>query len=114
MIGNLINGPGIEVRTDGSGAMPYLSNAQDNDPGIGQMRLRNSNIEVWTGTIWQTWYQRHVTVALDHRTQEILAWADSERQRQQSLKSSMDQHPGLREAYEKFEIMRVLCEQQTS
>jgi hypothetical protein len=43
--------------------------------------------------------------------QEILTWAEKKMREDLELEKRMEQHPGLRDAYEKFKVMDVLTQE---
>lgn len=77
---------------------------------VGQMRYNTNtqNMEVFDGTMWQTWATNSATVTLTPEAEELLDWARKKRQEDVNLKMRMEQHPGLKDAYEKFMIMDAL------
>lgn len=58
--------------------------------------------------MWQTWANNSATVTLTPEAEELLDWARQKRQEEVNLKMRMEEHPGLKDAYEKFKIMDAL------
>jgi hypothetical protein len=48
------------------------------------------------------------SVGLTPEAETLLDWARQKRDEEYKLKSLMDKHPGLKEAYERLEIMKAL------
>lgn len=106
MIRNLTVGPGLTINGSYNN-MPFMS------PGAqhaGQMHINTNtgDLEVFDGTCWRT-CTISPTVALEPKVQKILEWAENKMLEDQRLKDLMSRHPGLRDTYEKFEIMKALC-----
>ncbi len=76
----------------------------------GQVRYNTStqNMEVFDGNMWQCWSNSTATVGLTQEAEELLDWARKKRQEEVNLRMRMEQHPGLKDAYEKFMIMDAL------
>ena len=92
--------------------MPYLNTSQ---PMTGMIRV-NPNMgrtEVYDGQNWiQFGADAHVD--LSETTKQTLAWAQEKMLEEHRLKELMGQHPGLKDAYERLEIMKILVMEQES
>jgi hypothetical protein len=64
--------------------------------------------ETFNGIEWVA-IEQQVSIGLSQEAEDILAWAKAKMEQEANLKSAMEKHPGLREAYERFEIMKTLC-----
>jgi hypothetical protein len=102
MISTLTGHAGIMV-TGGSSA-PYINMS---NPSAGMIRYNGSQMEVYDGNGWLP-MASHQTIQLDARTQELLSWADRKMKEEVDLMRRIEQHPGLKDAYEKFKIMDAL------
>lgn len=91
--------------------IPYVSPSTDN-PIQGVMRLNVDKLEVFDRGIWRPWRLDSVTIELNDVTRELLEWCQRQRERQSKLDALMQQHPGLQDLHDKFEMMRVLCEKE--
>jgi hypothetical protein len=89
--------------TGGSSA-PYINMS---NPSAGMVRYNGSQMEVYDGHSWLS-MTSHQTIQLDAHTQELLSWADRKMKEEVDLMRRMEQHPGLKDAYEKFKIMDAL------
>lgn len=84
---------------------PYIS------PGAvsaGMVRYHNNELEVYDGISWLKLTGSVTTVGLSGEAEAAITWASQQRQEQARLTELMAKHPGLRAAYEQFEIMKIL------
>jgi hypothetical protein len=42
-------------------------------------------------------------------SKQTIEWAHNKMQEEKKLKEMMDRHPGLKDLYDKFEMMKILC-----
>jgi len=93
-----------------SGQLSTYVNGYSGLQGVGNMRYNtsNQNMEVYDGTTWVTLNMGYASVALSAEAESLLDWAKQKRNEELALKARMDQHPGLRDAYERLEIMKAL------
>ena len=82
-------------------------------PMMGQIRFNPStmNYEVYDGTIWQI-VSNSVPVGLSHEADEGLRWAIEKKREEENLKERMEKHPGLKDAWEKFQMMDILTKEE--
>jgi hypothetical protein len=78
--------------------------------GVGNIRYNtsNQNLEVYDGNTWIPMNMGYVDIGLTHEAESLLDWAKQKRDEELLLKARMEKHPGLREAYERLEIMKAL------
>lgn len=107
MIKNILGGPGINV-SSGYGT-PYISPGAQS-AGMTRYNTSTQNLEVYDGNAWLT-MTNDTSVSLDTSTMEVISWARKKMLEEQQLEQLMKRHPGLRDTYEKFEIMKALCSQ---
>ena len=107
MITSLTGSAGIMVT--GGSSPPYINMQQ---ASAGMVRYSGSSrlMEVYDGTVWLQ-IGSHPTIQLDSHVQEILHWAEKKMREELELEKRMEQHPGLRDAYEKFKVMDVLTQE---
>jgi hypothetical protein len=103
-------GPYLVV-TGGFPNYPYVS------PGsvcAGQLRWNtNTNeIEINDGVIWRSLGANNTSIGLSTDAQEALTWAVIKMKAERELNQRMERHPGLRDTYEKFQIMDALCREE--
>jgi len=63
---------------------------------------------VFDGSAWQRMDTSAAQVGLTIEAESLLDWAREKRQEEVNLRMRMEQHPGLKDAYEKFKIMDAL------
>lgn len=80
---------------------------------VGQLRYNPStqNMEVYDGNMWQTMSQS-ITVGLSWDADTAIRWAIEKQKEEQGLKERLAKHPGLKDAYERFQIMDILCREE--
>lgn len=76
----------------------------------GQVRYNSQagGMEIFDGTAWQRIGDSIAQVGLSPEADRILDWAQRKMDEEAELKSRMERHPGLKDAYEKFKIMDAL------
>jgi hypothetical protein len=86
-------------------------NSQSGQSMVGQLRFNpvNQLIEAYDGNGWITMPTGHSSIGLTWDAEEAIAWAIEKRREEQELKELCEQHPGLQEAYDKFQVMKALC-----
>ena len=92
------------------------SNAPPISPGAqsaGMLRYNtNSNcIEVYNGQAWFS-IETNADILLSPVAQQALDWSIKKMEEESRLQSLMAKHPGLKELNDKFEIMKVLCQEE--
>jgi hypothetical protein len=108
MIGQISGGSGIEVAY-GALTLPYVT-PNSNNPIQGMLRIHNTTLQVFVGTDWLSVSLPPTQVSVNSDTRELLEWAREKRKREAELEALMQQHPGLRDLHDRFEIFRTLCE----
>jgi hypothetical protein len=93
-----------------SGQQSTYVNGYSGLQGVGNVRYNtsNQNMEVYDGTTWVTLNMGYASVGLNHEAESLLDWAKQKRNEELLLKDRMEKHPGLKEAYERLEIMKAL------
>lgn len=86
------------------------------NPGVqsaGMVRYNTSNacMEVYDGHSWFT-FSGHAEVSLTPEAQRIMDWAKAKMAAEEKLAVMLERHPGLKDAWERFEIMKQLCMEQ--
>jgi hypothetical protein len=108
MINDIISSSPM-IHVSGIPVRPYIS------PGAysaGMVRYHNSQLEVYDGNYWQLLSSGSTYVGLSPIAEEAIAWAVQQKQEQQRIHELMQKHPGLKAAYEQFEIMKILVTQE--
>jgi hypothetical protein len=109
MINNLsITSP--HLTTSGAYITPYIGNTGQS---AGNMRFNTTTqqMEVFDGSIWIS-ISQNVTVGMSYPAEEAIRWAHEKMSEERALKERMKRHPGLRDAYEKFQIMDILTKEE--
>ena len=104
-----IHASGRYVQVSGGSTSTYV-NGYSGLQGVGNMRYNtsNQNMEVFDGSTWITLNMGYSSVGLTPEAEVLLDWAKQKRDEEFKLKSLMEKHPGLKEAYERLEIMKAL------
>jgi hypothetical protein len=102
-----LQGSAHVVVTGGNTSVPYV-NSNINNPVQGMMRISGSDMQVFDGSGWLSMTTSYATVALSPTTEEAINWAKRKMQEEKDLHKRMEQHPGLKSAYEQFQIMDAL------
>ncbi len=111
MIKNIYgNSEWIDVDSSGS-SMPYLQISQ---PLTGMVRMNPSmnRMEVYDGNNWIEIANGSAGIDLSEQAKQVLSWAYDKMGEENKLKELMDRHPGLKELNDKFEMMKVLCQEE--
>jgi hypothetical protein len=108
-----IHARGRYMQIMGGSASTYV-NANPGAQGVGNLRFNTSNqqMEVYDGSSWQELNMPHATVGLSDEAESLLDWAREKRYDEMVFKTLMEKHPGLKEAYERLEIMKALTLQE--
>lgn len=79
--------------------------------GILRWNTNTNTIEVYNG---MSWYNIDTSVNLDlsEYAKQALSWAYAKMVEENRLKELMARNPGLKDLHDKFEMMRVLCQQE--
>ena len=110
MIKNLYgNSSWLTISQQGT-TMPYLNTTQ---PMTGMIRV-NSNLgrtEVYDGQNWVQ-YGADAHVDLSEQAKQTLSWAYDKMGEERRLRELIDRHPGLKDLNDKFEMMKILCQEE--
>ena len=68
-------------------------------------------MEVYDGSSWISISQT-ATVGLTMPAEDAIRWAQTKMAEEAALKQRMEKHPGIKDAYEKFQVMDILCKQE--
>lgn len=108
MIKNLASSSNY-VTVSGNYPPTIYNNGQLN---VGQLRYNpaSQNMEVFDGNMWQILSQG-ATVGLSWDADAAIRWAIEKQKEEASLKERMEQHPGLKDAWDKFQMMDILTKE---
>ena len=104
MITSLSASAGLMV-TGGSSNL-YV-NMQQPSAGLVRYNGNSQRMEVYDGNVWLP-LGNHPNLQLTPQVQEILNWAEKKMNEEQDLERRMQDHLGLRDAYEKFKVIDTL------
>lgn len=81
----------------------------------GQMRWDtvNNQLLVFDGSNWVAVPSAHATIGLSTEAEQALTWAIKKQKEEQDLKQLLERSPALRDAYEKFQIVKTLVNEET-
>lgn len=104
-----IHAAGRYMQVSGGSSSTYV-NGYSGLQGVGNMRYNTTNqvMEVFDGNNWISLNMGHSSIGLNAEAEMLLDWARQKRDEEFKLKVLMDKHPGLKEAYERLEIMKAL------
>ena len=79
----------------------------------GQVRFDGTHqcLQVYDGTTWHNLPTPTDLITVSAECQEILDWARKQKTKQQELETLMEKHPGLRDLYQRFQVMLQLVQQ---
>lgn len=104
--------PGSQHITVGGGSpsLPYISPGA---VGAGMLRY-NLNLQQLEVTDGVTWFplNSNATVDLGYDTKQAVEWAHKKMQEEKRLQDLIERHPGLKDLYDKFEMMKILCNEE--
>jgi len=93
----------------GGGGGPYISPGAYN---AGMVRYRNDTFEVYDGNTWLN-ISMQSTIGLSGEAEAAIRWASQQRAEQEQLHALMEKHPGLKAAYEQFQLMKILVTEES-
>jgi hypothetical protein len=106
MIRHLSSGsPHVTVSKDYSGVPPISPGSMS--AGMLRYNPNLQQIEVYDGISWYN-LSASATIDLNVTSKEAIEWAHKKMQEEKQLQDLMSKHPGLKEAYDKFEMMKAL------
>jgi hypothetical protein len=79
--------------------------------GILRWNTNTNTIEVYNGMSWYT-IDTSVSLDLSEQAKQTLSWAYDKMIEERKLKELLARHPGLKELNDKFEMMKVLCQEE--
>ena len=98
MIKGLQGQTGITV-AGGNTSLPYV-NPNPNNPMTGMLRINMTELEVFTGTNWQTVSSSYATVSLDQELLDLMQWARAQRTMQMNRLTLAQNNPAMMKALE--------------
>jgi len=93
----------------------YPPQIYGNGQSAGQVRYNTTTqqMEVYDGSTWISISQT-ATVGLTAPAEEAIRWAQNKMAEEADLKARLERHPGLKDAYEKFQIMDIMTREENN
>ena len=108
MINNLVSSsPHLTTNTHQSS---YISNTGMQSAGQMRWNTMTQQMEVYDGINWHV-ISQNASIGLSWTADEAIRWASEKMHEERELKSRMEKYPGLKDAYEKFQIMDILSKE---
>ena len=85
----------------GNTSLPYVGPNPSN-PMTGMLRVHNTEIEVFNGTMWQQISSSYATVSLDQEILDVIQWARTQRTMAMNRLTLAENNPALMKALEKL------------
>ena len=111
----IYSGKDIYAVEQGRGSNPFITPMINPNAQLGDVRYNSisaSGFEVYNGSCWIPIQQNIYSLNLSPEVQQALDWAKKKMDEDAKLEKMMDQHPGVRAAWEQLEIMKRLCQQE--
>jgi hypothetical protein len=99
----------IQIGNGYSTVPPMSPGAQS--AGMLRWNTSSNSIEVYNGVAWFS-VDTTTDVFLSPIAQQAMDWSIKKMEEDLRLQSLMDRHPGLKELNDKFEMMKVLCQEE--
>lgn len=110
MLNGITHGAHLTV-SNGFPSRPYI-NMSNASAGMVRYNGNTSNLEVYDGSSWMTVSNATPHIDLTETARETINWAYEKMSQERKLKELMNRHPGLKELHDKFEMLKLLCEQE--
>lgn len=87
--------------------VPYISPPADGRSPLvaGDVRCINGSFEVWNG---YSWTPVSISIGATQTVDEVVEWASKKMQEEQAFEQRLEQHPALKNAYDKFKMIDAL------
>lgn len=99
------------VSTGGYSSAPYVNAIEDSARAIdGDVRFNNGEFEVYSCGCWYTISAGTTDITLHEQDRLALEWAREQMKKEEKDKELMERYPALKQAKEKYELIRALVE----
>lgn len=102
-----LQGSASVVVNGGNTSVPYV-NQNNSNPMQGMIRVWGTDMQVFDGTAWISMTTSYATVGLNPTVEEVIDWGRRKMQEEKDIHERMKRHPGLKSAWEQFQIMDAL------
>ena len=99
----------IQIGNSYSHVPPISPGAQS--AGMLRWNTSSNTIEVYNGVAWFG-VETSADITLSDSAQQALDWAVDKMKEEARLQDLMSRHPGLKDLNDKFEMMKVLCQEE--
>lgn len=90
---------------------PNIYNAGNMNVGDVRYNTVTQGYEIYNGSSW-TMVSQSATVSLSWEADIAIRWAIEKQKEEAALKERMEKNPGLKDAWEKFQIMDILTREE--
>ena len=111
MIKNISAGLGIQIDSNHNN-FPYVSPGAQHAGQI-HVNTNTGDVEMFDGVVWRT-LTTTPSISLDPEIYKVFEWAKEKMYEEQKLTLLLNRYPGLKDTYEKFQVMKVLCSENES
>jgi len=102
-----LQGSAHVIVNGGNTSVPYVTQ-NINNPMQGMIRVNGTDMQVFNGSSWIGMNTSYATVGLEPTAEEAIKWVRHKMAEEQDLHKRMKKHPGLKQAWEQFQIMDAL------
>ena len=99
----------IQIGQGYSNVPPISPGAQS--AGMLRYNTSSNTIEVYNGVAWFS-IETATDIFLSPVAQQAIDWSIKKMEEESRLQSLMARHPGLKELNDKFEMMKILCQEE--
>lgn len=110
MIKNIITDNAWIQQQNGYHSVPPMSPGAQS-AGMLRWNTNTNTVEVYNGMSWYT-IDTSVNLDLSPSAKQALSWAYDKMGEESRLKELMKKHPGLKDLHDKFEMMKILCQEE--
>ena len=102
-----LQGSAHVVVNGGNTSVPFV-NSNSNNPMQGMIRVNGTDMQVFDGSSWIGMNTSYATVGLEPTAEEAIKRVRHKMAEEKDLHERMKKHPGLKQAWEQFQIMDAL------
>lgn len=103
------NSPYLHIQNGYNNVPPISPGAQS--AGMLRYNTSSNSIEVYNGVAWFG-VDTNIQLNLSEAAHEALKWTEQKMHEESRLKDLISKHPGLKDLHDKFEMMKVLCQEE--
>ena len=103
----------VQVSSGFAATGPYFQSVSTSNPppapGAVKFDPMTQNLQVFDGYNWCNLNTAYASVGLNLDAEAAIKWAIAKRKEEQELEELLERSPALRDAYEKFQIVKTLA-----